>query len=315
MMATVDAILDASRESITRGSKSFRSASRLFDPEVREDAWLLYAWCRRCDDEIDGQDHGHGHEEITPREQRRRLDRLYDQTRRALAGEPTEDPTFAAFQRVALRHQLPERWPLDLIDGFAMDVERREYRTIEDVLTYCWHVAGVVGVMMARVMGVTDLEVLRRAQDLGLAFQLTNIARDVVEDAENGRLYLPADWLVEAGLAPTAEAVADPANRDKAHAVTTRMLKLAEPYYDSARDGLRGLPFRSSLAIAAARGVYREIGRKVRRRGPGVWARRVVVRKPTKLWLFGRGFLIAIWTRTVHRGKAPPPRAGLWTHI
>lgn len=314
-MPVADSVLVASRESIVRGSKSFRSASRLFGPEVREDAWLLYAWCRRCDDEIDGQDHGHGHESLTSEEQRRRLERLYDLTRKALAGEPTADDTFAAFQRVARRHRLPPQWPLDLIDGFAMDVERRRYRTIEDVMAYCWHVAGVVGVMMARVMGVTDPEVLRRAQDLGLAFQLTNIARDVVEDAGHGRVYLPSDWLVEAGVEPTAAAVADPANRAGVHAVTTRLLKLAEPYYDSARDGLRGLPFRSAMAIAAARGVYREIGRKVRRRGPGVWVKRVVVRKPTKLWLFGRGLLIAIWTQALDRGKAPPPRPALWTHV
>lgn len=314
-MATADAILEASRASIVKGSKSFRSASRLFDPEVREDAWLLYAWCRACDDAIDGQDHGHGREDITPEEQRRRLEGLYDQTRRALAGEPMADPTFAAFQRVARRHHLPERWPLDLIDGFAMDVDHRQYRTVDDVMAYCWHVAGVVGVMMARVMGASDPEVLRRAQDLGLAFQLTNIARDVVEDAENGRVYLPADWLVEAGLEPTAEALADPANRARVHAVTTRLLKLAEPYYDSARDGLRGLPFRSSMAIAAARGVYREIGRKVRRRGPGVWGQRVVVRKPMKLWLFGRGFLIAIWTQVLDKGRVPPARPTLWTRV
>lgn len=310
-----DAVLAASKASIVKGSKSFRSASRLFDAEVREDAWLLYAWCRRCDDEIDGQDHGFGHEDLSSEEQQRRLARLYDLTRRALAGETMDDQTFAAFQRVALRHRLPDRWPLDLLDGFAMDVEHREYRTIDDVMAYCWHVAGVVGVMMARVMHVTDPAVLRRAQDLGLAFQLTNISRDVIEDAQGGRVYLPADWLVEAGISPTAEAVADPANRAVVHAVTTRLLAVAEPYYDSARDGLRGLPFRSSMAIAAARGVYREIGRKVVRRGPGVWTRRVSVGKAMKLWLFGRGALIAVWTQVLDRGKAPPPRAELWTRV
>ncbi|HEX8470971.1 MAG TPA: phytoene/squalene synthase family protein [Brevundimonas sp.] len=310
-----DAVLAASKESIVKGSKSFRSASRLFDPAVREDAWLLYAWCRRCDDEIDGQDHGFGHEELSEDEQKRRLEGLYRQTRRALAGERMDDQTFAAFQRVALRHRLPERWPLDLLDGFAMDVEHREYRTLDDVMAYCWHVAGVVGVMMARVMGVFDNEVLRRAQDLGLAFQLTNISRDVLEDAQNGRVYLPADWLIEAGLEPTAEAVADPNNRAAVHAVTARLLAAAEPYYDSARVGLRGLPFRSSMAIAAARGVYREIGRKVIRRGPGVWTRRVSVGKAMKLWLFGRSVLIAIWTRILDRGKAPPPRPEMWTRV
>lgn len=310
-----DAVLAASKESITRGSKSFRSASRLFDPQVREDAWLLYAWCRRCDDEIDGQDHGHGQEALSREEQERRLARLYDLTRRALAGETMADPTFAAFQRVALRHQLPERLPLDLIDGFAMDVAQTPYRTLEDVLAYCWHVAGVVGVMMARVMGASDPLVLRRAQDLGLAFQLTNISRDVIEDARNGRVYLPSDWLVEAGLAPTPEAVADPANRAVVHDVARRLLDVAEPYYDSAREGLRSLPFRSSLAIAAARGVYREIGRKVVRDGPGVWDRRAVVGKGAKLWLFSRGLLIAFWTRLLDRDRPAPDRPDMWTRV
>jgi len=312
---TADAVLAASKASITKGSRSFRSASRLFDPAVREDAWLLYAWCRACDDEIDGQDHGFAHEALSVEEQKRRLARLYDMTRRAMTGEPMSDPTFTAFQRVAIRHRLPERWAMDMIDGFAMDVDHRDYVTLDDVMAYCWHVAGVVGVMMARVMGVTDPEVLRRAQDLGLAFQLTNISRDVIEDAEGGRVYLPADWLVEAGLEPTAEAVADPGNRETVHRVTQRLLTVAEPYYDSARDGLRGLPFRSSMAIAAARGVYREIGRKVRRGGPGVWKRRVSVGPAMKLWLFGRGALIAVWTQTLDRGKAPPPRQALWTRV
>ena len=310
-----DAVLAASKASIVKGSKSFRSASRLFDPKVREDAWLLYAWCRACDDEIDGQDHGFAHEALTPEEQRRRLVRLYDLTRRAMTGEAMSDPVFAAFQRVAIRHRLPEHWAMDLIDGFAMDVEHRDYRTLDDVMTYCWHVAGVVGVMMARVMGVTDPETLRRAQDLGLAFQLTNISRDVIEDAEDGRVYLPADWLIEAGLEPTAEAVAEPANRDRVHALTSRLLAVAEPYYDSARDGLRGLPFRSAMAIAAARGVYREIGRKVRRGGHGVWRERVSVGRVMKLWLFGRGALIAVWTQTIDRGKPPAIRPALWTRV
>ena len=169
--------------------------------------------------------------------------------------------------------------------------------------------------MMARVMHVTDAAVLRRAQDLGLAFQLTNISRDVIEDAQDGRVYLPADWLVEVGLEPTAAAVADPANRAAVHAVTRRLLAVAEPYYDSARDGLRGLPFRSSMAIAAARGVYREIGRKVVRRGPDAWDKRVSVGKAMKLWLFGRGALIAIWTQMLDRGHPAPARPDLWTRV
>ena len=308
-----DAVVAHSRDAITKGSKSFRAASRLFDAKTREDAWLLYAWCRRCDDEIDGQDHGMDYVELTDAERRDRLERLYGMTRAALRGEPTTDPVFAAFQRVALKHDLPEQHPLDLLHGFAMDVDGVAYETLEDTLTYCYHVAGVVGVMMAYVMGVRDEPTLRRAQDLGIAFQLTNIARDVIEDAERGRVYLPAQWLIEAGV-PT-DAVADPVHRDKVAEVARRLLDVAEPYYDSAKAGLRRLPFRSSLAIAAARGVYREIGREVARKGSHAWDRRAVVGRSSKLWLFGRGLLIAFWTQTLDRGREAPPRPDLWTRV
>ncbi|HYF23528.1 MAG TPA: phytoene/squalene synthase family protein [Caulobacteraceae bacterium] len=308
-----DALVAHSRESITKGSKSFRAASRLFDANTREDAWLLYSWCRRCDDEIDGQDHGLGEIELTDEERAERLERLYGMTRAALRGEPTTDPVFAAFQRVALKHALPEEYPLALLDGFAMDVAGRRYRTLEDTLEYCWHVAGVVGVMMAYVMGVRDEAALRRAQDLGIAFQLTNIARDVVEDAQKGRVYLPQDWLTQAGA--EAGEVASPSKREAVFAVTRRLLETAEPYYDSAKAGLRSLPFRSSMAIAAARGVYREIGRKILRRGPGALDRRAVVGRAMKLWLFGRGALIAVWTQTLDRGKPASARPELWTRI
>ncbi len=191
-----------SRAMMGEGSKSFAQAAALFDRETRAGAYLLYAWCRHCDDVIDGQELGHGRETPTPAEQRRRLDGLYAQTRSALAGEPQPDPVFAAFGAVAQRYASPPESALALIDGFAMDVEGRAYRTLDELLLYCWRVAGVVGVMMAHVMGVREAETLRRAQDLGLAFQLTNIARDIVEDAGVGRVYLPGEWLRAAGIQP-----------------------------------------------------------------------------------------------------------------
>jgi phytoene synthase len=307
----MDQVVAHSRDSITVGSKSFRAASRLFDRRTREEAWLLYAWCRHCDDQVDGQDHGHGQTVLSPDEQRSRLERLREQTREALAGRPVSDPAFAAFQRVG--RELPQRFPLALLDGFAMDVEARRYATLEETLDYCWHVAGVVGVMMTHVMGARDGETLRRAQDLGLAFQLTNIARDVVEDAQNGRVYLPAAWLEEAGVAPVPAAVAAAQDRAAVHATAARLVAAAEPYYDSAREGLAALPFRSALAVAAARGVYREIGRKLTRRGSSAWDRRVVVGRPMKLWLFGRALLIAARTR-LPLATAPRP-AGLWSKL
>ena len=191
-----------------------------------------------------------------------------------------------------------------------MDVEGRRYRTLDELLLYCWRVAGVVGVMMARVMGVTDPATLKRAGDLGLAFQLTNIARDVIDDAKNGRVYLPLDWLHEAGVVETE--VADPARRLAVFGAARRLLEAAEPYYASARVGVARLPFRSAWAIASARGVYRQIGRTLIAGGPGAWDRRVVVSKPAKLARVAEGALIAIKARATGARRPDPPRAGLW---
>jgi phytoene synthase len=300
-----------SRETIRKGSKSFAAAAALFDAQTREDAEMLYAWCRHCDDVIDGQVLGHGMTAPAVDTAHHRLTDLYARTRAALAGEPTDDPDFAAFQRVALRRHIPERYAIELLDGFAMDVSARRYETLEDTLEYCWHVAGVVGVMMALVMGVApdDLPTLRRAQDLGLAFQLTNIARDVVEDAANGRVYLPAAWLADEGV-PEAE-IGVRRHRAALFAVTRRLLETAEPYYDSAIAGLPALPFRSAWAIAAARGVYRQIGIIVLRRGPRAWDRRASASAAMKVWLA----LSAGWTAARSRGAQVVERPGLWSRI
>ena len=305
-----DSVLDASRDSIQRGSTSFAAAARLFDRRIRDDAYMLYAWCRHCDDEIDGQVMGHGAVGLDPVLARRKLAELEDKTRSAMAGEPTDDTAFAAFQRVAQRHGIPAHYPLDLLQGFRMDVEGRTYRTLQDTLLYAYHVAGVVGVMMAQVMGVQDIGTLRRASDLGLALQLTNIARDVIEDAKVGRIYLPADWLGAAANSPAA--VMDPANRAVVFAATERLLAAAEPYYASSRWGLKALGFRSAWAIAAARGVYRQIGLKVGAMGPAGMDRRASTGAATKLVLALRGGLVAARAVTSDSWGAEPDRTALW---
>jgi len=302
-----------SREAIQKGSKSFAAAAALFDAETRADAEMLYAWCRHCDDVIDGQTLGHG---MSPVEDApARLAALYAQTRAALAGEPPTDPQFAAFQAVARRRQIPEGYALDMIDGFAMDVDGRRYQTLDELLDYCWGVAGVVGTMMALVMGVKpdQLSILRRAQDLGLAFQLTNIARDIVEDARNDRIYVPRAWLAEFGVPETA--VADPAHRAAIAAIASRLVHAAEPYYASARWGLRDLPLRCAWAIAAARGVYRQIGLDVVKGGDRAWDERVVVSGRMKLWRALEGGVIALRSALWDRAIKPPSRPEMWSRI
>ena len=302
-----DTLLDHATRTIAVGSKSFAAAARLFSPGTRRSVLMLYAWCRHCDDVVDGQELGFGASMQASHDARRELAELVAQTRRAYAGEPMRDPAFAAFQEVALRHAMPQRFAFDHLAGFAMDVDGTHYETIEDTLRYCYHVAGVVGLMMASIMGVKDAAVLDRACDLGLAFQLTNIARDIVEDAQIGRCYLPAAWLREAGI-PPAE-VALPRHREALARVAARLVDAAEPYYDSASVGIRALPLRSAWAIATARNVYREIGIEVKRRGARAWDERCGTSKARKLWLLGKGGLAALSSRL---GAAPERPDALW---
>jgi phytoene synthase len=180
-----EALMQHATQTIEVGSKSFAAAAKLFPPATRRSVLMLYAWCRHCDDVVDGQELGFNTAApaLATHDARAELGQLYDQTRRAYAGEPMLDPAFAAFQEVALSNAIAPRYAFDHLAGFAMDVDEARYETIDDTLRYCYHVAGVVGLMMASIMGARDERVLDRACDLGLAFQLTNIARDIVEDA------------------------------------------------------------------------------------------------------------------------------------
>lgn len=306
----MDAIVEYSRQLIERGSKSFAGAARLFDAETRASAYMLYAWCRYCDDEIDGQDLGFARAAIDPVPQTMRLARLEAKTRDAIAGR-ADDAVFEALARVVAKHHIPARHPLELIDGFRMDVANRRYDTLSDTLGYCYHVAGVVGVMMAMIMGVRDTATLNRASDLGIAFQLTNIARDVIPDALTGRVYLPAEWLQEAGL--TTADIIDPAKRDVVFAVTRRLLDEADRYYRSARYGLPALPLRAALAIAAARRIYRRIGAKVRQQGGHAWDHRVRVSKRGKMAQMLLSTITLCRAQASRAVKSPPSRDGLWT--
>jgi len=304
-------IAASSREIIRKGSKSFAAAARLFDSDTRNDVYLLYAWCRYCDDLIDGQELGFGHEDISSDEAQARLTRLRAATLEAVNGGAVTAPAFLGLQQVVEKYQIPARYPLELIDGFAMDVAGKEYRTLEDTLLYCYHVAGVVGVMMAFVMGVRQGEVLGRAADLGIAFQLTNICRDVMDDAANDRVYLPSDWLREAGV-PVGR-LADPDQRTAVSAVVRRLLETADRYYASAADGVRFLGFRAGWAISTASGVYRDIGSLVLSRGPRAWDERAYVSTGRKLLWGLRGAGRALTAVGLERRREAPPRApDLW---
>ncbi len=300
-------LLEHALQSIAVGSKSFAAASKLFDPLTRRSAVMLYAWCRHCDDVIDGQEAGHDATVVSQAEARERLAHLVAQTHDVYAGIPVQTPAFAAFREVVYRHGIRQDYALDHLAGFAMDVDHRDYHSIEDTLQYCYHVAGVVGLMMAQVMNVSDQGTLDRACDLGMGFQLTNIARDIVEDAAVGRCYLPAEWLAELGI--PRDQLAAPHYRQRLAVIARRLVDLAEPFYLSAEAGLASLPWRSAWAVATASGVYREIGMKVRAAGAQAWDTRQSTSKAEKV---GR-VIAGGWRATTSRWKHHPARpTDLW---
>lgn len=297
----------AARATIAKGSKSFAAASTLLPGAVRDDVARLYAWCRHADDTIDGQDMGHGERPVA--EPEARLAALREATDRALAGRP-DDPVFAGLAEVVARHAIPADLVRDHLDGFAMDVAGRRYATAEDLAAYCYGVAGVVGVMLALVMGVrpADGDTLDRASDLGLAFQMTNIARDVIADASVGRIYLPTEWLAAEGVPARPEAVADPRHAAAVHRVAARLVGEAEPYYGSAKVGEARLPLRARWAIGSAHAVYRAIGVRRARAGPAGLARRVGTGGATKTALIAGALLTAL-----RPAPTEAPRPALWT--
>lgn len=302
-----ETLFDHASRSIAVGSKSFAAASRLFDPETRSSAVMLYAWCRHCDDVIDGQEAGHGAMPVAQEEVDQRLAGLIAQTQAVYAGLAVHHPAFSAFREVVIQHRIGETHALEHLSGFAMDVQQRQYQEIEDTLDYCYHVAGVVGLMMAQVMGVSDARTLDRACDLGMAFQLTNIARDIIEDAGVGRCYLPRAWLQE--LSIPQQHFAEPQYREALSLLARRLVDMAEPFYVSAQAGLTALPWRSAWAVATASGVYREIGVQVKARGSRAWDARVSTSKLDKIRLVVKG----LWRVISSRGRRWPDRpSGLW---
>ena len=299
------ALVAEARQTIARGSKSFRMASRLFDRETRERAWLLYAWCRACDDAADGQTLGHGGTGANEGA----LAKLRIGTARALGDQPTGELPFEALRVVARECAIPHRFVADHLLGFAMDGDGWRPETEEDLLTYCYHVAGSVGCMMAVVMGVSpeDEETLDRACDLGIAFQLANIARDLGDDRRMGRCYLPAEWLGARGL--SGADYMHFGHRRSLVAFASRLADLAAAYEQSARGGAQKLPFRSRWAVLSAASIYGGIAGAVVRRGASAWDSRVVIGKPEKL-----GCLVRAWREArADPFPAPPPRDGLWT--
>jgi phytoene synthase len=255
------------------GSRTFLAASYALPRAVSDPACALYAFCRIADDEFDLNCGG----ATALKKLRERLDCAY-------ARRPMSTAVDRAFADVVWRFGIPRALPDALLEGFAWDAEGRRYETLANLEAYAVRVAGSVGVMMALLMGQRDPDTLARASELGVAMQLTNIARDVGEDARAGRLYLPVAWLRQAGVDPD-DFMARPVFSDALAGVVRRLLRVAELYYASCEAGIARLPAACRPGIIAARKLYAEIGREVERFGWDSVRHRAVVSPLRKVML------------------------------
>jgi phytoene synthase len=249
---------------IRERSRSFYAASRLLPRRVRDAAVATYAFCRAADDAVDDPGDA-GAVRARHVGTRRRLDAIY-------RGEAVDTASGRAFARVVAAAGIPRDEPEALLDGMAQDLGCVRIADDDALLLYCYRAAGVVGRMMSRIMGRSDPEALVRAAHLGVAMQLTNIARDVGEDAGRGRVYLPATRLAHAGGSPVDVLAARPTA--PVRRVTLEVLACAEAYYRSGIAGIALLPARCRPSILSAALLYRAIGRRVAaRHGDGVTSR------------------------------------------
>ncbi len=274
------------RAMLRGGSRTFAAAARLLPRRVHEPATALYAFCRVADDLVD---EGGGAAALTVL--RVRLDGVY-------AGCPEPVPADRALAAVVARHAIPRALLDALLEGFEWDAAGRRYEDLAGLHAYAARVAGTVGAMMALLMGERSAAGVARACDLGIAMQLSNIARDVGEDARAGRLYLPLGWLREAGVDPAAW-MAEPVFSPAIGTVVARVLAAAEALYARADAGIAGLPLACRPGIGAARRLYAEIGAEVGRNGCDSVSRRAVVPGRRKLRLLAR---------SVARAVRPGPR-------
>ena len=219
-------------ETLRHHAKTFFWAWLLLPRSARGDVARLYAFCREVDDLADGGEVDRGP----------RLDALRARVVRGL------EPRVLDFEARGIER----RWVLDLIDGARGDVTFSAPATEAELERYCYRVAGVVGLMMCPLLGVREPAAWQHAVDLGTAMQLTNIARDIAEDQDLGRRYVPDTWALTPASIP---------------AVTARLLTKAEGYYESGGLGLKYLPRGARLSIAVARAVYRAIGAALARQG------------------------------------------------
>lgn len=288
----MSAVVLESREVMATHARSFRWASWFLPSECRDDAAVVYALCRLIDDTADEAEDA----DIARTELK--------EIQLELSGAQPARPLVAAFLEVADRTKMKLSYADELIEGVLSDLGNVCFQTDAQLLRYSYRVAGTVGLMMCPIIGVHDDTGRAHAIDLGVAMQLTNICRDVLEDAGRQRVYLPVHRLEKAGV-DVPQLLSELDQGAQVSIVVRDVLKMAEDYYRSAEDGMRFIPARTRFAILVASRLYRAIGLRLLVKGANPMAGRTWIGGPGKLYWVVRALMTFVIRRTDVRPHDP----------
>ena len=256
-------------------SKSFYFSAKMLPKKQRWATYALYGFCRHCDNLIDTP------RQRTETEMVREIQRLTEELQIAYNTGESQHPIIRAFILVAKAYDIPIEYPLDLLKGVAMDVQQTRYKTFDELSLFCYRVAAVVGLMMTYVLGCKDERAFDYAKRLGIAMQLTNILRDIKEDKDMGRIYLPQKDLVKFGV------LEQDILKEKITPQLTELMKFqierADRYYTEAMPGIPLLETESQYAIYSAAKIYRGILRKIEDQDYNPFLSRVYVPSSQKI--------------------------------
>jgi phytoene synthase len=292
--AAIEAAYDYCRETIRRGSKGFYFSTLFLPPEKRRAMWAVYHFCRYTDDLVDKA------EGLTPPELQQVLSEWEAELRRSFEGEIRRDkPAMLAWQHTAARYCIDLHPPLELIEGVRMDLTKTRYANYDELRLYCYRVASTVGLMASQVIGYSHSDAIDYAVELGIAMQLTNILRDVGEDAAMGRIYLPQDEMAAFGY--SEEELRRGIVNENFVRLMQFQIERARACYARAVPGIEFLSRDCRLAITVAAEQYSRILDAIERNHYDVFTRRACVPLSGKLKV-----LTQVWLRRALRPLPAP---------
>ena len=253
---------------MAKHGKSFRFASLMLPARNIEMVSDLYKICRFIDDCAD---------ELDTQESEKALEKIKQNL-----SNPIDDSALNVIFKKVEKNGVRRLYLQELVHGATFDTQKKEINSEKDLITYCYQVAGVVGLMVCPLINVTEKKGSLHAIDLGIGMQLTNICRDIFQDMENGRVYLPKNWLENGKMEQGKIGKRTP---DRIKAITRTLLNLADEYYQSGYGGLAYIPLRPRLSILVAGEVYRHIGEKIRNNQYEMSVERVYLSKLEKIWV------------------------------